>query len=158
MYTDPTGCLKTTNKDNEEDGNPANDFGPVYTGNGNMGYKGGSGNGGTNSAMNNGTAVPNSSTQIVKMPETKMSTQINSSEATSAWDNYLGSNQTNYNPYSGTYDSNRIFSADGSKSIRFGNHEMNSLGTSKAHFHYETWIYNPITNVVNYYNVIQRLK
>ena len=40
MYTDPTGYTEVTNKD-DEDASPFNDFGPVYTGTGNIGYSGG---------------------------------------------------------------------------------------------------------------------
>jgi len=97
-------------------------------------------------------------TVITKGPEIKISTQIKADDALSAWDDYLGPGQTNYNRFSGEYDMNRIFSADGTKSIRFGNHEMESLGTTKAHFHYEEWIYNPFTNTVRVDNYLQRLK
>lgn len=52
----------------------------------------------------------------------------------------------------------RIFSADGTKSIRFGGHKMRSLGTSKAHFHYEKWQFDPISKTVYVENILQRLK
>lgn len=87
-----------------------------------------------------------------------MPTQMKTSDAVDAWNDYLGPNQTNYNRYKGEYDSNRIFSADGTKSIRFGNHEMGKLGTPTAHFHFEEWIYDASSNTVTYYNRLQRLK
>ncbi len=90
--------------------------------------------------------------------EVKLPTQISASNAVDKWDEFLGPNQTNINKFTGEVDSNRIFSADGSKRIRFGNHEMNSLGTPKAHFHYETWDFNPINNTVTVFNELQRLK
>ena len=42
------------------------------------------------------------------------------SDVTNYWDDYLGSNQTNIHPRTGLVDNDRIFSADGTKSIRFG--------------------------------------
>ena len=35
---------------------------------------------------------------------------------------------------------------------------MQSLGTSKAHFHYENWVFDPNSNTVTVYNILQRLK
>lgn len=64
---------------------------------------------------------------------------MKTSDVTNYWDDYLGSNQTNINPRTGLVDNDRIFSADGTRSIRFGNHEMNSMGTTKFHFHQEEW-------------------
>lgn len=80
------------------------------------------------------------------------------SDAIDAWNDFLGNNQTSYNRYTGTIDPNRIFSADGTRSIRFGNHEMDSWGTSKAHFRFEEWIYDASSNSVTYYNRLQRLR
>lgn len=71
---------------------------------------------------------------------------MKTSDVTNYWDDYLGSNQTNINPRTGLVDNDRIFSADGTRSIRFGNHEMNSMGTTKFHFHQEEWKYDPILN------------
>ena len=90
--------------------------------------------------------------------EVKLPKQITANNAVDKWDEFLGANQTNINKFTGEVDSNRIFSADGTKSIRFGNHEMNSLGTPKAHFHYETWKFNPMDNTVTVFNELQRLK
>ena len=42
------------------------------------------------------------------------------------------------NPQTGVRDMNRIFSADGQRSIRYGQHEMSSRPT-RQHYHEETW-------------------
>jgi YD repeat-containing protein len=78
-------------------------------------------------------------------------------DVTNAWDNYLGKNTTNINPITGAADPDRIFSADGTKSIRFGNHEMREMGTSKGHFHYETWTYDAVTDTMTVTNTLQRI-
>jgi len=57
----------------------------------------------------------------------------------------------------GKPDPNRIFSADGTRSIRLGNHEMSQMGTPKGHFHYETWTYDPVSNTMTIINVLQRI-
>ncbi len=90
--------------------------------------------------------------------EIKKPTQIKSSQVIDAWDDFLGSDQTNVNKFTGKIDPNRIFSSDGTKSIRLNNHEMDSLGTPKAHFHYEKWVYDPLDNTVTVFNELQRIK
>ncbi len=90
--------------------------------------------------------------------EVKLPTQIKYSEATDLWDEFLGKNQTDYNIFTGKTELNRIFSTDGMRSIRFGNHEINSIGTNKAHFHYEYWEYEAKTNTVTVFNRLQRMK
>ena len=104
------------------------------------------------------TYVPSSNTQIVQHPEVKAPNQVKASDVTNYWDNYLGSNQTNINPRTGLVDNNRLFSADGTRSIRFGNHEMNSVGTTKFHFHQEEWKYDPNNDVMEYFNTLIRIK
>jgi hypothetical protein len=100
---------------------------------------------------------PNSETKVVQTPEIKAPNTVKSSDVTGIWDDFLGPNQTNYNPQTGQIDPNRIFSADGTRSIRFGAHEMNSMNTSKFHFHFETWIYDETTNNVFVTNILQRI-
>ena len=90
--------------------------------------------------------------------EVKLPNQIKSNTAIDVWNDFLGPNQTSYNRFTGTNELDRIFSADGTRSIRFGNHEMQSLGTTKAHFHYEFWQFDKMNNVVHVKNVLQRLK
>ena len=50
------------------------------------------------------------------------------------------------------------FSADGTRSIRFGNHEMNSMNTTKFHFHQEEWKYDSANDVIEYFNTPIRIK
>ena len=74
------------------------------------------------------THISSANTQVVRHPEIKSPNQVKMSDVTNYWDDYLGSNQTNIHPRTGLVDNDRIFSADGTKSIRFGNHEMDSMG------------------------------
>ena len=104
------------------------------------------------------THVPSSNTQVVQHPEIKAPNQVKTSDVTNYWDDYLGSNQTNINPRTGLVDNDRIFSADGTRSIRFGNHEMNSMGTTKFHFHQEEWKYDSVNDVMEYFNTLIRIK
>ena len=104
------------------------------------------------------THVPSANTQVVRHPEIKSPNQVKMSDVTNYWDDYLGSNQTNIHPRTGLVDNDRIFSADGTKSIRFGNHEMDSMGTTKFHFHLEEWKYDPVNDVMEYFNTLVRIK
>ena len=104
------------------------------------------------------THVPSVNTQVVRHPEIKSPNQVKTSDVTNYWDDYLGSNQTNIHPRTGLVDNDRIFSADGTKSIRFGNHEMDSMGTTKFHFHLEEWKYDPVNDVMEYFNTLVRIK
>ena len=88
--------------------------------------------------------TPSANSKVINEPEIKFTNQIKYSEATKRWDDYLGPNQTNINPRTGKPDPDRIFSADGTRSVRFTEtHEMPSMNTTKAHYHEETWTYNP---------------
>lgn len=106
----------------------------------------------------NAPHVPNPKTGVVTHPEIKAPNQMKVSDVTDYWDEFLGDNQTNINPITGKADNNRIFSADGTRSIRFGNHEMRSMGTSKFHFHQEEWVYDSINDIMDYYNTLIRIK
>lgn len=67
--------------------------------------------------------------------------------ATDAWDDFLGDGpRTNLHPRTGELDPNRIVSADGSRSIRYGPHEMGSNPT-RHHYHEESWTYDPNLDV-----------
>ena len=90
--------------------------------------------------------------------EGKLGNQIKANDALDAWDDFLGEGQTSYNKYTGMNEPDRIFSADGTRSIRFGGHEMDSLGTRKAHFHYEIWTLDPFSNTVYVTNTVQRVR
>lgn len=53
-------------------------------------------------------------------------------------------------------DADRIFSNDGTRSIRYGNHEMNSKPT-KHHYHEEIWTHDKEKNVMNVDNNVIRV-
>lgn len=122
------------------------------------------GEGGQNGSKNSlgivaGTKnTPSANTTVIKSQEVKASTQVKATEVVNTWNNYLGSNQTVINPIKGTVDNNRIFSWDGTRSIRFGSHEMNSLNTTKAHYHQEQWVYNQDNDTMTYYNTLVRIE
>ncbi|MEU9194237.1 putative T7SS-secreted protein [Streptomyces hundungensis] len=62
------------------------------------------------------------------------------------WERFLGDGPyTDIHPRTGVQDPNRLVSADGTRSIRMGSHEMNSKPT-KFHFHMETWTFEAPTN------------
>jgi hypothetical protein len=76
---------------------------------------------------------------------------------TKRWDEFLGhGTHTNTHPRTGQPDPNRLVSADGNRSIRYGNHEMNSKPT-KHHYHEETWTYDPVKDVMNVDNIVVRV-
>lgn len=56
----------------------------------------------------------------------------------------------------GLPDPDRIVSAEGTRSMRYGNHEMNS-GPTRHYYHEETWIYDPLNNVINVDNSVIRV-
>ena len=89
------------------------------------------------------THVPSANTQVVRHPEIKSPNQVKMSDVTNYWDDYLGSNQTNIHPRKGLVDNDRIFSAD---------------GTTKFHFHLEEWKYDPVNDVMEYFNTLVRIK
>jgi len=63
---------------------------------------------------------------------------------------------TNKHPRTGLPDPDRIVSADGKRSIRYGSHEVNSKPT-KHHYHEETWTFDPRNNVMNVDNTVVRV-
>lgn len=78
-------------------------------------------------------------------------------EATARWDEFLGEGPTtNIHPRTGLPDADRIVSADGTRSIRFGDHEMGSSAT-KFHFHEETWSFDPGANTWYVDNLMVRV-
>jgi hypothetical protein len=66
--------------------------------------------------------------------EFKNPTQIRANNALDAWDDFLGEGQTSYNRFTGKNEADRIFSADGTRSIRLTGHEMKRIGTKKRIF------------------------
>ena len=72
--------------------------------------------------------------------------------ATDDWDSFLGPNQTDIDPRTGQKSLDRIWSEDGTRSIRFGDHEMDGMGTKNFHYHRETWYSDYV------YNEVQRIQ
>ncbi len=68
----------------------------------------------------------------------------------------LNGERTNIRPRTGEVDPDRIISEDGTRSIRYGNHEMNSSPT-KHHYHEETWRLNSETGAMDVDNVVVRV-
>ena len=69
------------------------------------------------------------------------------------WDDFLGESQTDIDPFTGQKSKDRIWSADGKRSIRFGDHEADSLSTKNAHYHMETWFDGWVLNVLQRINM-----
>lgn len=113
---------------------------------------------GRGAAVEGAIKTPNVNTKVINAPEVKAPNAIKSSEVTNRWNSYLGENTTNINPRTGQVDPNRIFSADGTKSVRFDSHEMNSMGTPKFHYHEETWTYDAVNDTMTVTNTLQRIK
>ena len=81
--------------------------------------------------------------------ETKSPNPVKSANATSMWNDFLGAEPyTNIHPRTGLPDPNRLVSQDGSRSVRFGKHEMYG-NPNKYHFHLEVWTYDPVNDVLN---------
>lgn len=70
--------------------------------------------------------------------ETSSNTQEKAENVINNWHAYLGAGIKTKN-IQNIEDPNRLFSDDNKKSIRFSEHERGSIGTTKAHYHKETW-------------------
>jgi RHS repeat-associated protein len=78
-------------------------------------------------------------------------------DAVDKWDEFLGPEpHTNIHPRTGFPDDDRIVSADGKRSIRYGPHEMESTPT-KHHYHEEIWTLDPEKNVMDVDNTVVRV-
>ncbi len=89
--------------------------------------------------------------------ETAAPQPVRAADVTGRWDAFLGPGpHTNIHPRTGLVDSNRIVSADGTRSVRYGPHEMNSPA-KRHHYHEERWSYDPVTNAVNVDNLMIRI-
>uniref|UniRef100_UPI00272E65DB RHS repeat-associated core domain-containing protein n=1 Tax=Frankia sp. Cj5 TaxID=2880978 RepID=UPI00272E65DB len=103
--------------------------------------------------------VPNAanSAPTVVETETIAPRSLKPNEAVARWDEFLGDGPTtNLHPRTGLPDANRIVSADGTRSIRFGPHEMGSSPT-KFHYHEETWNFDKGANTWFVDNVVVRV-
>ncbi|MFD9405705.1 putative T7SS-secreted protein [Streptomyces sp. NPDC059989] len=78
---------------------------------------------------------------VVNTPEVKAPKPLKPHEAMDAWEDFLGEGPyTNVHPRTGLPDPDRLVSADGTRSIRLGPHEMGGKPT-RFHFHMETWTF-----------------
>jgi RHS repeat-associated protein len=90
----------------------------------------------------NTSARPNNGKPAIEV-ETIDPRPVKPKDVPSRWEQFLGPGpHTNIHPRTGVPDPNRIVSADGWRSIRFGAHEMGSKPT-KFHYHEETWTVDP---------------
>jgi RHS repeat-associated protein len=84
--------------------------------------------------------------KVINTPEVKDPKPRKPHQAMAEWEEYLGEGPyTNIHPRTGLPDPDRLVSADGTRSIRLGDHEMNSKPT-RFHFHKETWTFISPTN------------
>jgi hypothetical protein len=75
----------------------------------------------------------------------------------SQWLAFLGPGGLNQrHPRTGAIDPTRLISADGQRSIRYGNHERNSA-PNQHHFHQETWTHQAASNSISVANVLRRV-
>jgi hypothetical protein len=97
------------------------------------------------------------SAPAVSVTERTAPQALKPSEAAARWDEFLGEGpHTNIHPRTGLPDPDRIVSADGMRSIRFGIHEMGSSPT-RFHFHEETWNFDTAANTWFVDNVLVRV-
>jgi hypothetical protein len=80
--------------------------------------------------------------------ETRSGIAIRQKDVLARWNQFLGSKQTNIDPRDGMVDPDRIWSADGQRSIRFGDHEGTPNSSGLQHFHEETWYPDRVENVL----------
>lgn len=78
-------------------------------------------------------------------------------DATEKWDELLGPDPyNNTHLRTGEIDPDRIVSTDGTRSVRYGSHEMDSKPI-KHHYHEETWTYDSANNAMNVDNTVARV-
>ncbi|MFW5810291.1 MAG: DUF6531 domain-containing protein [Thermodesulfobacteriota bacterium] len=104
-----------------------------------------------------GSKKPDSATKVVALPETTAPRPVKPEDAVDKWEEFLGEEPyTNIHPRTGIPDDNRLVSADGKRSIRYGSHEMNGKPT-KHHYHEETWTYDETTDTMTVTNTQVRV-
>lgn len=87
-------------------------------------------------------------------PEVKMYSgkSVRPNNATDDRDNFLTLNQTDSNQFTGPRSPDRIWSANGMRNIRSGDHEMSGMGMKNVHYHKESWYDDYV------YNEVQRIQ
>jgi len=89
--------------------------------------------------------------------ETYASKPVKPEDATTKWEQFLGDGPyTDRHPRTKNSDPDRLVSADGKRSIRYGNHEMSGSPT-KHHYHEENWTLELKGNVMNIENTVVRV-
>ena len=102
-------------------------------------------------------SAPGPNTKVVELPETTAPKPVKPEAAVDEWNNFLGPGpHTNIHPKTGAPDPNRIVSADGSRSIRYGKHEMGGKPT-RHHYHEETWSYDQVSDTMTIGNTMKRV-
>ncbi len=108
-------------------------------------------------------AVRNIQDSAVPIPARGVQTEayaprpIRPQEAAGRWAEFLGEGpHTNVHPKTGQPDPNRLVSRDGTRSIRYGDHEMGS-NPNRHHYHEETWRLNPENNTMEVDNTVVRV-
>ena len=99
-----------------------------------------------------------STAPVIRNPEVIHPRPLKPDQAVDEWHRFLGDGPyTNQHPVTGVPDPDKITSADGLRSIRFGDHEMYPSKPSKFHYHEETWTYDPDKHQWTYDNVVRRV-
>lgn len=100
---------------------------------------------------------PTENTKVNALPEEIAPRPVKPEDAVPRWNQFLGEGEhTNIHPRTGRPDPHRIVSADGSRSIRYGPHEMGSKPT-KHHYHEETWSYDSASDTMTVTNTQVRV-
>ena len=100
---------------------------------------------------------PTENTKVNALPEEIAPRPVKPEDAVPRWNQFLGEGEhTNIHPRTGRPDPHRIVSADGSRSIRYGPHEMGSKPT-KQHYHEETWSYDSASDTMTVTNTQVRV-
>lgn len=100
-----------------------------------------------------------SSTEVIPMQEVKSPNPVKAKDVISRWDQFLGGGTyTDIHPVKGIHDCDRIVSEDGTRSVRFTESEMKSMGKKSFHYHEEEWVYDPIMDTMKVYNKLRRIQ
>ncbi|HEX2914465.1 MAG TPA: hypothetical protein VH186_26935 [Chloroflexia bacterium] len=92
-----------------------------------------------------------------KSDETFTSGSLKPDAVVARWREFLGPGPYSHkHPRDGSTDLTRLVSADGKRTIRYGDHEKQS-DVTKHHFHEETWSYDSSSNTVNVDNKVRRV-
>ncbi len=104
------------------------------------------------------TPRPGPNTKVVNAPEVTSPHPVKPQDAIDRWNDFLGDGpHTNTHPRTGQPDPDRIVSADGTHSIRYGDHEAGTgqhagAKPSKHHYHEESWSYDSSTDTMTVTN------